>query len=156
MRRNSTQLELITPGATTWLPWVSDPGSNRVDGYPNFDGFTGQSRTIRESAWQAFLDSGEELEIIPDPEPPLPNPDWLSFNLTMIPPTTESTFEVWLGQFKEPYRVALVAASSQGDTERVQAQYELLKNQIPPTAEQIAEWQGIADASHVPVSFEVG
>ena len=79
MRRNSTQLELISPGATTWLPWVSDPGSNRVDGYPNFDGFTGQSRTIRESAWQAFLDSGEELEIISDPEPPSPAPDWDKF-----------------------------------------------------------------------------
>ena len=79
MRRNSTQLELITPGATTWLPWISDPGSNRVDGYPNFDGFTGQSRTIRESAWQDFLDSGEELEIIPDPEPPSPAPDWDKF-----------------------------------------------------------------------------
>ena len=108
------------------------------------------------SSWEVNLEALEYCQVWTEPEPPPPAPDWLSFNLTMIPPTTESTFEVWLGQFKEPYRVALVAASSQGDTERVQAQYELLKNQIPPTAEQIAEWQGIADASHVPVSFEVG
>ncbi|WP_353259213.1 hypothetical protein [Prochlorothrix hollandica] len=79
MKRNSTQIELITPGATTWLPWISDPGSNRVDGYPSFDSFTGQSRSIRESAWQAFLDSGDELEIIPDPTPPPPEPDWDGF-----------------------------------------------------------------------------
>ena len=153
MRRNSTHLELITSGATTWLPWISDPGSNRVDGYPNFDGFTGQSRSIRESAWQDFLDSGEELEIIPDPEPPPPEPDWLSFNLAMIPPTAESTFEVWLGQFKEPYRAALAVASSEGNAERVQGQYEILKDLASPTAEQITEWQGIADANHVPLRF---
>ena len=79
MKRNSTQLELITPGATTWLPWISDPGFNRVDGYPIFDGFAGQSLMIRESAWQAFLDSEEPLEIIPDPTPPPPEPDWDGF-----------------------------------------------------------------------------
>lgn len=100
MRRNSTQIELITPGATTWLPWISDPGSNRVDGYPNFDGFTGQSRSIRESAWQDFLDSGEELEIIPDPEPPPPEPsepepDWEGFLTPFYnPPLSGSSFDI--------------------------------------------------------------
>ena len=79
MKRNSTQLELITPGAVTWLPWISDLGSNRVDGYPSFDSFAGQSRSIRESAWQTFLDSGNELEVIPDPLPPPPEPDWQGF-----------------------------------------------------------------------------
>ena len=79
MKRNSTQLELITPGAVTWLPWISDLGSNRVDGYPSFDSFAGQSRSIRESAWQTFLDSGNELEVIPDPLPPPPEPDWDGF-----------------------------------------------------------------------------
>lgn len=153
MRRNSTQIELITPGATTWLPWISDPGSNRVGGYPNFDGFTGQSRTIRESAWQDFLDSGEELEVIPNPEPPPPDPDWRGFNLAMIPPTAESTFELWLGQFKEPYRATLTVASSEGNTNRVQRQYEILKDLASPTAEQIAEWQSIADEHNVQMRF---
>ena len=104
-------------------------------------------------SWEVDLAALEYRQIWTDPEPPLPNPDWLSFNMAMIPPTAESTFEVWLGQFKEPYRVALVAASSQGDTERVQGQYEILKDLASPTAEQITEWQGIADANHVPLRF---
>jgi len=106
---------------------------------------------ILEGIAQAFVDG--QWEPIPDPEPLPPPPDWLSFNLAMIPPTTESTFEVWLGQFKEPYRAALAVASSEGNTERVQGQYEILKDLASPTAEQITEWQGIADANHVPLRF---
>ena len=79
--------------------------------------------------------------------------DWTNFNLTMIPPTAESTFEVWLGQFKEPYRAALAVASSEGNTEKVQGQYEILKDLASPTAEQIAEWQGIADRHNIGLTF---
>ena len=145
MKRNSTTLFLESPGATTAVPWV--------DNAPDFSGFIEPSLGVLQSSWQAFLDSGEELEIIPDPEPPPPEPDWLSFNLAMIPPTVESTFEVWLNQFKEPYRAALAVASSEGNAERVQGQYNILKDLASPTAEQIAEWQGIADANHVPLRF---
>lgn len=153
MRRNSTQLELITPGATTWLPWVSDPGSNRVDGYPNFNGFAGQSRTIREAAWQDFLDSGEELEVIPDPPPPTPEPDWTAFNLAMIPPQGESEFEFWLDQFKILYQSSLATAAASGNAVETQRIYDLLKLQHPPTAEQCATWQALADLHHVPLTF---
>ena len=163
MRRNSTQLELTTPGATTWLPWISDPGSNRVDGYPNFNGFTGQSLTIREAAWQDFLDSEEELEIIPDPEPPPPEPDWTNFNLSLIPPEagSQTSFELWLSQFKFSYQAPLTAAAGLGDLGETQRIYDSLKaissdpntTLVPPTIEQIAEWQGIADANHVPMRF---
>ena len=163
MRRNSTQLELVTPGATTWLPWISDPGSNRVDGYPNFDGFTGPSRTIRETAWQDFLDSGEELEIIPDPEPPPPDPDWTTFNLTLIPPApgSQTTFEAWLEQFKIQHQAPLASAAGLGNLGETQRLYDSFKTisqdestpQTPPTPEQVAEWQAIADACHVPIRF---
>jgi len=103
--------------------------------------------------WEVDLDALEYRQSWTEPDPTPPAPDWLSFNLAMIPPTTESTFEVWLGQFKEPYRAALAVASSEGNTERVQGQYEILKDLASPTAEQITEWQGIADANHVPLRF---
>lgn len=136
MRRNSTQIELITPGATTWLPWISDPGSNRVDGlgdepglsfgatwisdpgsnrvdgYPNFDGFTGQSRSIREAAWQAFLDSGEELEVIPDPEPPPPDPDWMGFKTDYKSSPTIRAWFAGLDPMDREDLAAMVAAQS--------------------------------------------
>ena len=100
MKRNSTQLELITPGAVTWLPWITDPGSNRVDGYPIFDGFSGQSLMIRESAWQTFLDSGDELEIIPDPLPPPPEPDWTGFLEPFLTPTAGGIYHSILSKLE--------------------------------------------------------
>ena len=100
MKRNSTQLELITPGATTWLPWVSDPGSNRVDGYPIFDGFSGQSRSIRESAWQDFLASEDPLEVIPDPLPPPPEPDWAGFLAPFSIPTAGGIYHSILSKLE--------------------------------------------------------
>ena len=105
------------------------------------------------SSWEVNLEALEYCQVWTEPEPPPPAPDWLSFNLTMIPPTTESTFEVWLGQFKEPYRAALAVASSEGNTERVQGQYEILKDLASPTAEQIAEWQSIADRHNIGLTF---
>jgi len=145
MKRNSTTLFLESPGATTPVPWVNNA--------PDFSFFTEPTLSVLQNSWQAFLDSGEELEVISDPEPPSPAPDWTSFNMAMIPPTAESTFEVWLGQFKEPYRAALAVASSEGNTERVQGQYEILKDLAPPTAEQITEWQSIADRHNIGLTF---
>lgn len=100
---------------------------------------------------QSFADG--HWEPIPDPAPPPPEPDWVGFNLAMIPPTTKSTFEMWLDQFKEPYRVALTVASSEGNVERVQEQYNIFKEFIPPTAEQIAEWQELADTYNISLTF---
>lgn len=103
--------------------------------------------------WEVDLDALEYRQSWTKPEPPPPAPDWLGFNLAMIPPTAESTFEVWLGQFKEPYRAALAVASSEGNTERVQGQYNILKEFIPPTSEQIAEWQELADTYNISLTF---
>lgn len=86
MKRSSTQIEIITPGAITWLPWINTPGYNRVDGYPDFTGFDGASLEVRESAWQNFIDGEDELEIIPDPEPIQESviPNWDGFNAYML------------------------------------------------------------------------
>lgn len=78
MNRNSTTLFLTSPGATTPIPWVNNA--------PDFSAFTNPTLSVLQQSWQAFLDSGEVLEIIPDPEPVVepPVPDWDSFNAYML------------------------------------------------------------------------
>ena len=71
MQRNSTTLFLISPGATTPIPWVSNA--------PDFSGFQEPTLSILQQSWQNFLASGEPLEVITDPEPPEPEPDWQGF-----------------------------------------------------------------------------
>ena len=70
MQRNSFTLFLESPGATTPIPWVNDA--------PDFSSFTEPTLSVLQQSWQEFLDSGQELEIISDPEPFMPTmpPDW--------------------------------------------------------------------------------
>lgn len=145
MKRNSTILFLESPGATTAVPWVDDA--------PDFSGFTEPSLGVLQSFWRAFLDSGEELEVVPDPPPAPPDPDWTSFNLAMIPPVGESDFEFWLDQFKILYQSSLATAAASGNATDTQRIYDLLKLQHPPTAEQCATWQALSDLHHVPLTF---
>lgn len=78
MKRNSTTLFLTSPGATTPVPWVNNA--------PDFNGFTEPTLSVLQNSWQEFLNSGQELEVVPDPEPvPEPTtPDWDSFNAYML------------------------------------------------------------------------
>lgn len=96
--------------------------------------------------------------------PPTPSiPDWTSFSLTLIPPEIglQTSFEVWLSQFKPSYQASLTASAGMGDIERTQQAYDTLKaisstadnNLTLPTPEQVAEWQDTADTYHVPLKF---
>jgi len=78
MNRNSTTLFLTSPGATTPIPWMNNA--------PDFSAFTNPTLSVLQQSWQAFLDSGAELEVIPDPEPVVepPVPDWDGFNAYML------------------------------------------------------------------------
>lgn len=60
MKRNTTTLFLTSSGAITPLPWVNNA--------PDFSSFTEPTLSVLQNSWQDFLDSGGELEIIPDPE----------------------------------------------------------------------------------------
>ncbi|MGA1531449.1 MAG: hypothetical protein ACO33E_00140 [Aquiluna sp.] len=85
--------------------------------------------------------------------PVAPLPDWTNFNLAMILPETESSFEVWLGQFKPAYQTALTVPAALGQLSETQSAYNTLKTLAAPTAEQTAEWQGIADQFHIGITF---
>ena len=78
MKRNTTTLFLESPNATTPLSWINNA--------PDFSSFTDPTLSVLQKAWQDFLDSEEELEIIPDPEI-IPEPlvaNWDMFNLQMM------------------------------------------------------------------------
>ena len=66
MKRNSTTIFLASHGSTTALPWVNNA--------PDFSGFQEPTLSILQRSWSDFLESGQELEVIPDPEPPTPQP----------------------------------------------------------------------------------
>jgi len=78
MKRSTHTLFLESPNATTPVAWV--------DNAPDFSTFTEPTLSVLQKAWQDFIDSGEELEIIPDPEPipELPVANWDMFNLQMM------------------------------------------------------------------------
>ena len=68
MKRNSNTLFLESLNAITPVLWVNNA--------PDFTRFTEPTLSILESAWQAFLSSGDDLEVVPDPIPATPDPDW--------------------------------------------------------------------------------
>ena len=147
MKRNSNTLFLESPGATTPVPWVNNA--------PDFSGFTEPTLSVLQRSWSAFLESGQELEVIPDPPPPPPAPDWAVFRTTIIPPVGISSFENWIAQAKDSYQAAIVTAAMTADAVELQQLYTLLKTTlpVPPTVEEITEWQSIADTNHIPVQF---
>jgi hypothetical protein len=67
MKRNSTSIFVESPNSITALPWVNNA--------PDFTGFEDPTLSVLVNAWNDFLASGQELEIIPDPEPVV-TPDW--------------------------------------------------------------------------------
>ncbi|QBQ73484.1 hypothetical protein kac65v162_gp040 [Nodularia phage vB_NspS-kac65v162] len=73
MKRNSKTLFLKSLSTTTPIPWINDA--------PDFSRFTEPTLSVLQKSWNDFVLSGEELEIIPDPEPaPEPlTPNWQLF-----------------------------------------------------------------------------
>lgn len=73
MQRNSFFVFIQSPGAVTPVPWVNNA--------PGFSGFPEPTLSVLRQAWQQFVDSGEELKIIADPEPipAIVAPGWNGF-----------------------------------------------------------------------------
>lgn len=78
MKRNSTTLFLESPNAVTPVPWVG--------GAPDFSGFTDPTLSVLQQSWGDFLESGGELEVIADPVPSPPQPDWDGFLAEFLSP----------------------------------------------------------------------
>jgi len=140
MQRNSTTLYLESPGATTPVPWV--------DGAPDFSGFTEPTLSVLQKSWTDFLASGQELEVIPDPPPPPPEPDWTAFNTAML---SDSNWQAWA--LPADLRNAMIAASINSNLTSLENAYAIAKAAVPPSAEAITGWQGLADTYNIPIVF---
>lgn len=68
MRRNSTTIFIESLNSITAVPWRNNA--------PDFAGIAEPTLSILQAAWQAFVASGDELVVIPDPMPTPPQPDW--------------------------------------------------------------------------------
>ena len=140
MQRNSTTLYLESPGATTPVPWV--------DGTPDLSGFTEPTLSVLQQSWADFLASGQELEVIPDPPPPPPEPDWTAFNTAML---SDSNWQAWA--LPADLRNAMIAASINSNLVSLNNAYAIAKAAVPPSAEAITGWQGLADTYNIPIVF---
>ena len=140
MERNSTTLFLESPGATTPAPWV--------DGAPDLSGFTEPTLSVLQQSWADFLASGQELEVIPDPLPPPPEPDWTAFNTAML---SDPDWQAWA--LPADLRKAMIAASINSNLTSLENAYAIAKAAVPPSAEAITGWQGLADTYNIPIAF---
>jgi hypothetical protein len=152
MIRNSTTLFLVSPGATTPIPWVN--------GEPDFSGFTEPTLSVLQNSWQQFLDSGTELEIVPDPEPveEIPPPQWENFNFYLL--THPSFVAYGLGvSSANPFlvpgiverygKVADVGVSGSG----FGAYWNYFCQALEVTTEHRNEWANQAQEFNLPVDF---
>ena len=140
MKRNSTILFLESPGGTTALPWVGNT--------PDFSGFTDPTLSVLQQSWADFLASGQELEVIPDPPPPPPEPDWTAFNTAML---SDSNWQAWA--LPADLKNAMIAASINSNLTSLENAYAIAKAAVPPSAEAITRWQGLADTYNIPIVF---
>ena len=140
MKRNETTLFLESPAATTPVAWV--------DNAPDFSGFTEPTLSVLQQSWVAFLESGGELEVIADPVPPPPQPDWINFNTAML---SDSNWQAWA--LPADLRNAMIAASINSNLTSLENAYAIAKAAVPPSAEAITGWQGLADTYNIPIVF---
>ena len=75
MKRSSTTLFLECPNAILPVPWsgIENVIANIQSTYQS------PTKEVAITSWQAFVASGDELVVIPDPMPTPPQPDWDGF-----------------------------------------------------------------------------
>ena len=150
MKRNSTTLFLESPCATTLINWV--------DNAPDFSNFTEPTLSVLQTAWQEFVDSGEELEIIPDPIPEITTPasDWDGFNAAMLADTKFNQITGVVLGIVPTVALGIPAALAQVSTNGITA-FALVFDtfcQIGNVSYEHREtWANIAEGFNLPIEF---
>jgi hypothetical protein len=150
--RNSTTLYLTSPGATTPIPWVSEAHA------PDFSAFTEPTLSVLTKAWNDFIASGQELEILVDPMPTVepPPPNWDEFNATML---SDANFNLATGTVMDiapAVALALPAALTQVSTNGIAAfalAYSAFVSIASVPLETRQSWSAVAEANHLPADF---
>lgn len=150
MKKNNTTLFLQSSGATTPIPWVNNA--------PDFSAFTKPTLSVLQQSWQEFVDSGAELEVIPDPMPEVapPAPDWDGFNAAMLSNTEFNQITGVVLNLAPTVALGIPAALAQVSTNGVTA-FGLVFNafcQIGNVSiSQRETWATIAGSFNLPVEF---
>lgn len=150
MKRNSTTLFLQSPGATTPTPWVNNA--------PDFSAFTNPTLPVLQQSWQGFLDSGEVLEVIPDPVPVVepPTPNWDGFNAYML---TDTDFNTYYGTgltVAPAVTTSIPTALAQVSTNGINSfnlTFNGFCNAVSVTATHRNGWADVAESYHLPADF---
>ena len=150
MNRNSTTLFLVSPGATTPVPWVNNA--------PDFSSFTEPTLSVLVTAWNDFIDNGGDLQIAPDPEPhvqPLV-PNWDDFNAVFL---ADGAFNQYCGaclSVAPVVAMAIPTALAQVSSNGVNAfrQVFLAFCQLASvTPEHRGEWATLGESYNLPTDF---
>ena len=150
MQRNSTTLFRDSPNATTPVAWVNNQ--------PDFSTFTEPTLSVLQKAWQDFLVSGEELEIIPDPMPEVapPAPDWDGFNAAMLANTEFNQITGLVLSLAPTVALGIPAALAHVSTNGVTA-FALVFNAFCQignvSSKQRETWATIAEGFNLPIEF---
>jgi hypothetical protein len=150
MKRNSTTLFLSSPGATTPIPWVNNA--------PDFSAFTEPTLSVLTKAWNDFIDSGEELEIVPDPVPVVeePVPNWDAFNATMLADVAYNQTVGAVLQIAPAVATGLPTTLAQVAVNGVNS-FAILYGAFcqigQVSAEQRGEWADLAESFNLPQEF---
>lgn len=103
------------------------------------------------AALQAAYDEGHwEHYTPPEPEPEPPPPNWTEFRLALM---VNPAFRAWGQTLPDDWREDLKGCAILANSEALQGTYNHLVTYSPPAPEAAAEWQAIADANHIPVTF---
>lgn len=141
MKRNNNILLKVLE-YTICLPWVNNA--------PDFTGIEEPTLSVLQKAWNDFLASGEELEIIPDPEPipPPKEPDWTGFNVAVF---QDGHWDAWA--LPPSLKMALIAAAVGRNAEAFQNTWDLAIEVSPPSAEGLQIWRDLAKEHNLPVNL---
>lgn len=112
---------------------------------------TYSSSAATVAALQTAYDAGHwETFSLPEPEAaPLP-PDWTTFRLLLVQSTT---FRAWSEALPDTWREDLKSCAILANVAALQSTYTHLASIYPPEPSAAAEWQAIATANHIPVTF---
>ncbi|MBW4486122.1 MAG: hypothetical protein KME14_26665 [Tildeniella torsiva UHER 1998/13D] len=111
--------------------------------------YSGSPATV--AALQAAYDAGQwQPYTPPEPEPEPPGPDWQNFRLALM---VNSAFRAWAATLPADWREDLKSCAILCNVEALQSTYTYLASLYPPGPAASAEWQAIADATHIPVMF---
>lgn len=102
------------------------------------------------AALQAAYDAGNWEDYIPPEQAPEIPPDWQGFRLALL---QSQTFRAWSEALPATWREDLKLAAIAANPEAVQATYDYCKTLNLPGHTAATEWQALAAAHSIPVTF---